>query len=103
MLTRDSEEVSELIDRPHRQLRARHAWWRDSGDHVVIDHAETYHVSQCFVEHDMSVGDRLRGEWPAVSSTVGKQIGLQSLYLCGVSESRLVSPRRPMMRCTAIP
>ena len=47
----------------------------------MIEQLEAHRISQCFVKHDVSVRDRLCGEWPASSSTFGEQIGLQSLHL----------------------
>ena len=82
MRTRHIEEVAELINRPHRQLRVRHPWWRYSGNDIVLEQPKAHRVSKRFVKYDVGVGDRLGSEWPAVSSTSGKQISLQSFHLC---------------------
>jgi hypothetical protein len=37
MRTRNGEEISELIDGPHLELRARHGRWSDGGNDVAID------------------------------------------------------------------
>jgi hypothetical protein len=54
-----TEERLELLGGPHRELRPLDPGRADGGDRVVIDHPESYRVSQGPVQYRVHVGHRL--------------------------------------------